>query len=190
MSLAVTALLSGCEDSTNAKRAASLVSTTSMSSVSAPKQIVGIAHDMADKSHATNPQSKIEESNATTPTLDAEAEQLKTSRLLHDADRTSTAFRVIGPHTKNAVALYQFFESAGWNDFLDGLTMKSCPDGYEFFCQTRGIFVELYEKSGGDVNLLIEVARSMDFREHFHRLASAADMYRTQYQPISHRASN
>jgi hypothetical protein len=155
-----------------------------------PQQIVSIPKDMVETSHTNNPNSTTAGSKATTTNSDAEAEQLRTSRLLHEADRTSSAFKIIGPHTKNVVSLYQFFEAAGWNDFLDGLTMKSCPDGYEFFCQTRGIFIEFYEKSGGDVDLLVQLAKNMDLREHFYRLASAADIYQAQYQPISGQASN
>ncbi len=145
---------------------------------------------MVETSHARIPQGTIARSQATTTSLDTEAEQLRTSRLLHDADRTSSAFRVIGPHTKNVVALYQFFEAAGWNDVIDGLTMQSCPDGYEFFCQTRGVFLEFYQKSGGNLNALVEIARNMDLREHFYRLASAADLYQAQYQPLSGQTSN
>lgn len=186
----ITALVSGCGNATDAKQSASMVSTPSVSSTIAPKQIVSIPKDVVEASYARNPHSTTSGPKATPTNVAAAAEQLRTSRLLHEADQSSSAFRIIGPHTKNVVALYQFFEAAGWNDFLDGLTMKSCPDGYEFFCQTRGIFVEFYEKAGGDVDLLVQLARNMDLREHFYRLASAADLYQAQYQPSSGQASN
>lgn len=184
------ALASGCGNAPDTKQNTAMKPTTPITPAAMPKQIVGIPQDMADTSPAANPPHTSAGEKTTNGKLGADTEQLRTSRLLHDADRTSSSFTVIGPHTNNVVALYQFFEAAGWNDFVDGLTMKSCPDGYEFFCKTRGMFMELYQKSGGDVNSLVELARNMDLREHFYRLAAAADIYQAQYQAVRSQASN
>ncbi len=185
--ITVAVLLSGCENSNDARQSASIASsaTTTIASAAVPKQFVDSSKPTRETSRVSYLQSATADGIATITNIDTEAEQLRTSRLLRHADRTSSTFKVIGPHTKNVVALYQFFDSAGWNDFLDGLTLKSCPEQYEFFCQIRGVMMEFFDKSGGDVSTVVQLARNMDLREHFYHLASAADMYAPQYQQYS-----
>ncbi len=185
VALTVAALISGLGTSTvKEQRIASGSTAPELLNVSETQNasyIGGVAklENVSEPDNATTEQRTAVQNSA------SEAEQLRTSRLLHDADRISPAFKIIGPNTKSVVELCRFFDSVGWNDVIDGMTMKSCPDGYEFFCQARGVLLELYEKSGGDVRLVAELARNMDFREHIYQLASAADLYPTQYQSVS-----
>lgn len=190
VSVILLALMSGCGNTSDSKQDTATLPTMPVSSTSASERMAETPQDVVEKTVAaeTVNAAASEETPPEEPLPDAE--QVRMSRLLHDADQASSAFKVIGPHTKHFVALYQFFEAAGWNDFIDGLTMKSCPDGYEFFCQTRGIFVEIYEETGGDVDLLVQLARNMDLRDHFYRLASAADIYQVQRQAVVGQAPN
>ena len=110
------------------------------------------------------------------------ADQLRASAALSQADRTTIPYTVIGPNTKNFVDLYNFYKAAGWNDVVDGLTMKSCPEGYEMFCEMRDVFIKLYQQVGGDPETIVELFQALDLRDEVYQLAVTADQqYQQQY---------
>ncbi|MDH3639269.1 MAG: hypothetical protein OES09_12530 [Gammaproteobacteria bacterium] len=110
-----------------------------------------------------------------------EADKLEAAATLSQAVKTATPYEIIGPNTKNFVDLYNFYAAAGWNDAIDGMTLKSCPEGYEIFCEMRHQFIQLYQQMGGDPEKLIDLFRAMDLREYVYQQAVAADMYQKQY---------
>ena len=108
-------------------------------------------------------------------------ERAAASQALHQAAKTAPSYEVIGIHTHNLVELGKFWDAAGWTAVIDGMTWKTCPDGYEIFCQWRDVFVNFYEQAGGDPDTLIKIARLTDFREPLYRLAAATDRWEQQH---------
>ncbi len=182
--LALLALATACDQTdTTQTQTSNLVSTPSSPSDTAPPAdssalgAPGRTVPVASTGAVTAPVGINPE-----PELEPQPNRLTAFRQLRHADQAASSYKIVGPNTRHIVALYDFFEKAGWNDAIDSVTMKSCPEGYEFFCQLRDVCVQLYEQSGGDVESLIELSRKMDLRVPLYQLAVVADAYNTSTQ--------